>query len=136
MIERTLSIIKPDGVERRLIQQINEILFKRRLEVVKQILLVIPKNQAIELYEQHKIGSYFDRLIEYTISGPSMVQIIEGNHAVAVNIRIIGSADPLRAAQGTIRQLYGIDCPRNTVHGSDSITAAEREIGLFFGEVK
>ena len=133
-MEKTLSIIKPDAVERNLIGQIVSIFEKNSLTVhsIKKILL--SKKMAEDFYFVHKKKSFFNDLCTYMSSGPVVVMILEGNDAVAKNREIMGATNPKDATKGTIRNLYGISLDKNTVHGSDSKENAKIEIDFFFKE--
>jgi nucleoside-diphosphate kinase len=133
-MEKTLSIIKPDAVERNLIGQIVSIFEKNSLTVhsIKKILL--SKKMAEDFYFVHKKKSFFNDLCTYMSSGPVVVMILEGNDAVAKNREIMGATNPKDATKGTIRNLYGISLDKNTVHGSDSKENAKIEISFFFKE--
>ena len=131
-MEKTLSIIKPDAVERNLIGQIVSIFEKNSLIIhsIKKILL--SKKKAEEFYFVHKERPFFNDLCTYMSSGPVVVMVLEGNNSVVKNREIMGATNPKDAAKGTIRNLYGISLDKNSVHGSDSKENAKIEIDFFF----
>lgn len=130
--ERTLSIIKPDATARNKTGAINAIIEKAGLRIIAQKRVKWSKRQVQRFYAEHKGRSFFDDLCNYMISGPIVVQVLEGKNAIAKYRKIMGATNPKEAKEGTIRQLYGRALPKNTVHGSDSAESAEREIGLVF----
>ncbi|CAO6131569.1 Ndk Nucleoside diphosphate kinase [Candidatus Pelagibacterales bacterium] len=133
-MEKTLSIIKPDAVERNLIGQIVSIFEKNSLIIhsIKKILL--SKKMAEDFYFIHKERPFFNDLCTYMSSGPVVVMVLEGNNSVVKNREIMGATNPKDAAKGTIRNLYGISLDKNSVHGSDSKENAKIEIDFFFKE--
>ena len=133
-MEKTLSIIKPDAVERNLIGQIVSIFEKNSLIIhsIKKILL--SKKKAEEFYFVHKERPFFNDLCTYMSSGPVVVMVLEGKNSVVKNREIMGATNPKDAAKGTIRNLYGISLDKNSVHGSDSKENAKIEINFFFKE--
>ena len=133
-MEKTLSIIKPDAVERNLIGQIVSIFEKNSLIIhsIKKILL--SKKKAEEFYFIHKERPFFNDLCTYMSSGPVVVMVLEGNNSVVKNREIMGATNPKDATKGTIRNLYGISLDKNSVHGSDSKENAKIEINFFFKE--
>ena len=133
-MEKTLSIIKPDAVERNLIGQIVSIFEKNSLIIhsIKKILL--SKKMAEDFYFVHKERPFFNDLCTYMSSGPVVVMVLEGNNSVVKNREIMGATNPKDAAKGTIRNLYGISLDKNSVHGSDSKENAKIEIDFFFKE--
>jgi nucleoside-diphosphate kinase len=133
-MEKTLSIIKPDAVERNLVGQIVSIFEKNSLIVHSIKKIVLSKKMAEDFYFVHKKKSFFNDLCTYMSSGPVVVMILEGNDAVAKNREIMGATNPKDAAKETIRNLYGISLDKNTVHGSDSKENAKIEIDFFFKE--
>ena len=133
-MEKTLSIIKPDAVERNLVGQIVSIFEKNSLIVHSIKKIVLSKKMAEDFYFVHKKKSFFNDLCTYMSSGPVVVMILEGNDAVAKNREIMGATNPKDAAKQTIRNLYGISLDKNTVHGSDSKENAKIEISFFFKE--
>ena len=131
-IEQTLSIIKPDAVERNLIEKIKEIFLKNRLNIKDSKKIHITKDEAAEFYKVHQSKPFYNDLCAYLSSGPIMVMILEGEDAVKVNRKIMGATNPKDAGENTIRKLYGISIDKNSVHGSDSIDNAKKEIDFFF----
>tara|TARA_Y100000817_G_scaffold193150_1_gene150976 strand:+ start:263 stop:679 length:417 start_codon:yes stop_codon:yes gene_type:complete len=130
--EQTLSIIKPDAVERNLVDTIQKKFIGEKLKIVKAKKIQISKDEASEFYKVHQTKPFFDRLCSYLSSGPIVVMILEGNNAIEQNRRIMGSTDPKNADEGTLRKMYGLSIDKNTVHGSDSIENAKKEINFFF----
>ncbi len=131
-IERTLSIIKPDAVERNLTEKIKSIFLKNHLNVVSSKKIQVTKDEAAEFYKVHQSKPFYDNLCSYLSSGPIVVMILEGRNAILLNREIMGATDPKKAEQNTIRKLYGISIDKNSVHGSDSKENAENEINFFF----
>ena len=131
-IEQTLSIIKPDAVERNLIDKIKEKFIENKLVIKKQKKIQISKDEAAEFYKVHHTKPFYDRLCDYLSSGPIVVMILEGQNAISENRRIMGATDPKNAEEGTIRKLYGVSIDKNSVHGSDSESNAKKEIEFFF----
>ena len=131
-IEQTLSIIKPDAVERNLTENIKKFFLKNKLKIVKEKKIQVSKEEAAEFYKVHQTKPFFDRLCNYLSSGPITVMILEGENAIKENRRIMGATDPKNAENGTIRKQYGISIDKNSVHGSDSLDNAEKEIQFFF----
>ena len=131
-IEQTLSIIKPDAVERKLSEKIKSIFLKNNLTILETKKLHISKEEAAEFYKVHQSKPFYDQLCSYLSSGPIEVMILEGNDAVFKNRELMGATDPKNAKDGTIRKLYGISIDKNSVHGSDSIGNAQTEINFFF----
>jgi nucleoside-diphosphate kinase len=131
-VEYTFSIIKPDATKRNLIGKINSYLESAGLEIVAQKMVKLTKTQAEEFYTEHKARSFFSDLIEYMISAPVVLQVLKGEDAVAKNRKIMGVTNPADAADGTIRKDFAIDIEANSIHGSDSIDNANREIAFFF----
>ena len=132
MIEQTLSIIKPDAVERNLEDKIKSYFEKKNLKILKINILKILIDEALEFYKIHQTKPFYDRLCNYLSSGPIVVMVLEGENAIKENRRIMGSTNPKEAAEGTIRKLYGISIDKNSVHGSDSTDNAKQEINFFF----
>ena len=130
--EQTLSIIKPDAVERNLESNIVDIFTKSGLQIVNKKKIHISKDEASSFYEVHQSKPFFNDLCDYLSSGPIIVMILKGENAVKKNREIMGSTDPKMAAPGTIRKLYGISIDKNSVHGSDSLDNAKKEIKFFF----
>jgi nucleoside-diphosphate kinase len=130
--ERTFSIIKPDATRRNLTDQINARFTARGLHIVAQKKLHLTRNQAEEFYAVHKARPFFKGLVAFMISGPVVVQVLEGENAVALNREIMGATDPAKAAPGTIRKDFAESIEANSVHGSDSAESAKTEIAFFF----
>ena len=130
--EQTLSIIKPDAVERNLAEKIKIIFSKNNLIIKETKKLHISKDEAAEFYKVHQAKPFYDQLCSYLSSGPIEVIILEGENAVLKNRELMGATDPKNAADGTIRKLYGVSIDKNSVHGSDSVENAQKEIDFFF----
>jgi len=132
MIEQTLSIIKPDAVERSLEDKIKVFFEKKNLKVLKSKKVQITKEEAAEFYKAHQTKPFYKNLCNYLSSGPIVVMVLEGEGAVFKNRQIMGATDPLKAEKGTLRKMYGLSFDKNSVHGSDSTESAKTEIGFFF----
>ena len=132
MIEQTLSIIKPDAVERNLDNKIKTFFEKNNLKIVKSKKVKISKEEASEFYKVHRSKPFYDELCNYLSSGPIVVMILEGENAVLNNRKLMGATDPLKAEEGTLRKMYGISIDKNSVHGSDSVENGKIEIDFFF----
>ena len=130
--ELTLSIIKPDAVERNLSEKIKSIFLKNKLSILDTKKLHISKDEASEFYKVHQSKPFYDKLCSYLSSGPIEVLILQGDNAVLKNRELMGATDPKNAKDGTIRKLYGISIDKNSVHGSDSTENAKLEINFFF----
>ena len=130
--EQTLSIIKPDAVERNLEGNILEIFTKSGLKIINKKKIHISKDEASSFYEVHQSKPFYNDLCSYLSSGPIVVMILEGENAISLNRKIMGATDPKSADENTIRKLYGISIDKNSVHGSDSQTNAKKEIEFFF----
>ena len=131
-LEQTLSIIKPDAVERNLTDKIKLIFAKNNLHITDNKKIHISKEEAAEFYKVHQSKPFYNDLCEYLSSGPIVVMILEGKDAVVKNRKIMGATDPKNAEENTIRKLYGISIDKNSVHGSDSVDNAKKEIEFFF----
>ena len=131
-IEQTLSIIKPDAVERNLAEEIKNIFKKNNLEVKDSKKIHVTKDEASEFYKVHQSKPFYNDLCAYLSSGPIVVMILEGNNAVLANRKLMGATNPKEADENTIRKLYGISIDKNSVHGSDSLENAKKEINFFF----
>ena len=131
-IEKTLSIIKPDAVERNLTDEIKKIFLKNDLKVKESKKIHITKDEAAEFYKVHQSKPFYNDLCAYLSSGPIVVMVLEGNNAVAANRKIMGATNPKDADENTIRKLYGISIDKNSVHGSDSPENAKKELDFFF----
>ena len=131
-MEQTLSIIKPDAVERKLENEIKKFLEKNSLKILKIKKVKISKEEASEFYKAHQTKSFYGELCNYLSSGPIVVMILEGENAVSKNRQLMGATDPSKADEGTLRKMYGLSIDKNSVHGSDSIENAKTEINFFF----
>ena len=131
-IEKTLSIIKPDAVERNLTEEIKNIFIKNDLKIKDSKKIHITKDEASEFYKVHQSKPFYNDLCAYLSSGPIVVLILEGNNAVLANRKLMGATNPKEAEENTIRKLYGISIDKNSVHGSDSKENAKKEIDFFF----
>lgn len=133
-VERTLSIVKPDAVERNLIGAIYQRFEQGGLRIVAAKMLRLRQLDAEGFYAEHRERPFFKDLVSYMTSGPVMVQVLEGEDAVATNRRLMGATDPKKADAGTIRADFALSIDANAVHGSDSPTSAAREIAFFFNQ--
>ena len=131
-IEKTLSIIKPDAVERNLVEKIKDIFLKNKLNILDTKKLHITKDEASEFYKIHQSKPFYNDLCTYLSSGPIVVMVLEGENAVATYRKLMGATNPKDAEENTIRKLYGISIDKNSVHGSDSPVNAKKEIEFFF----
>ena len=131
-IERTLSIIKPDAVERNLESKIKEIFLKDNLNIIDSKKIKITKEEAEQFYKVHQSKPFYNDLCTYLSSGPIIVMILEGESVIIKNRELMGATDPKNASKGTIRNLYGKSKDKNSVHGSDSKENAKSEINFFF----
>ena len=130
--ERTFSILKPDATERNLTGAINAMIEQAGLRIVGQKRVRITREQAQRFYAVHKERPFFGELVDFMISGPVVVQVLEGENAIAKYREIMGATDPAKAADGTIRKLYAKSVGENSVHGSDAADTAAKEIAQFF----
>ena len=130
--EQTLSIIKPDAVERNLAEDIKNIFIKNNLNIKDSKKIHINKDEASEFYKVHQSKPFYNDLCAYLSSGPIVVMILEGENAVLANRKLMGATNPKDADDSTIRKLYGISIDKNSVHGSDSVENAKKEIKFFF----
>jgi len=133
-IERTFSILKPDATERNLTGAINAIIEKAGLRIVAQKRVRISRTEAEKFYSVHRERPFFRELVEFMISGPVVVQVLEGDNAIAKYREVMGATDPAKAAGGTIRKMHAKSIGENSVHGSDAPDTAVREIAQFFSE--
>ncbi len=131
-IEQTLSIIKPDAVERNLAEDIKKKFLDNNLKIIKSKKIQVNKDEASEFYKVHQSKPFYDRLCSYLSSGPIVVMVLEGVNAIEENRRLMGATDPKNAEKGTLRKLYGLSIDKNSVHGSDSKENAKKEINFFF----
>ena len=132
MIEQTLSIVKPDAVERNLENKIKSLFREKKLKILKSKKVHITKEEAAEFYKVHQTKPFYQNLCNYLSSGPVVVMVLEGDEAVSKYRQIMGATDPLKADEGTLRKMYGLSIDKNSVHGSDSAESAKTEIGFFF----
>ncbi len=130
--EQTLSIIKPDAVERNLSEEIKSIFKKNNLTIKESKKIHITKDEASEFYKVHQAKPFYNDLCSYLSSGPIIVMILEGKNAIQLNRKLMGATNPKDAEDGSIRKLYGISIDKNSVHGSDSPENAKIEINFFF----
>ena len=134
--ERTLSILKPDATRRNLTGKINTMLEAGGLRIVAQKRIRLTKQQAEGFYAEHASKGFFGGLTDFMSSGPVVVQVLEGENAIAKNREIMGATNPANAAEGTIRKTFAESIDANSAHGSDSPTSAEREISYFFAAIE
>ncbi len=134
--ERTLSIIKPDATRRNLTGKINAKFEEQGLRIVAQKRLLLTEAQAGKFYEVHKERPFYGELVSFMISGPVVVQVLEGDDAVAMNRKVMGATNPANAEAGTIRKEFAESIEANSVHGSDSLENAKKEIAFFFSETE
>jgi len=132
-MERTLSIIKPDGVEKNVIGEIYKRFEDSGLTIVEAKMLHLTRDQAEGFYAVHKERPFFNDLVDYMISGPVMVQVLEGENAIDKNRELMGATNPAEADEGSIRKDFATSIEKNTVHGSDGPDTAKEEISFFFG---
>ena len=133
-IEQTLSIIKPDAVQRNLDKEIKEIFKNKGFLIVKEKKIKIEKSEAEKFYKVHETKPFYDNLCTYLSSGPIVAMVLEKENAVIDNRKIMGATNPQEADEGTIRKKYGISIDKNSVHGSDSVKNAQIEINFFFND--
>ena len=131
-MEQTLSIIKPDAVERNLEEKIKFFFEDNNLKISKIKKVKISKEEAAEFYKVHQTKPFYNDLCNYLSSGPIIVMILEGENAVSKNRQLMGATDPSKANPGTLRKMYGISIDKNSIHGSDSLLNAKIEIDFFF----
>ena len=131
-VQRTFSIIKPDATKRNLTGAINAVFEKSGLRIVAQQRVRLTRAQAEGFYGEHKARGFFGELVDFMTSGPVVLQVLEGENAVAHHREVMGATDPAKAAEGTVRKLFAQSIGENSVHGSDSEASAEREINFFF----
>ena len=131
-VEQTLSIIKPDAVERNLENEIKEMFKNKGFLILKEKKIQIEKSEAEKFYKVHQTKPFYDDLCTYLASGPIVVMVLEKNNAVLGNRELMGATNPKDAEEGTIRQKYGLSIDKNSVHGSDSVENAKIEIDFFF----
>jgi nucleoside-diphosphate kinase len=131
-LEQTLSIIKPDAIERNLEKEIKNTFVNKGYKIVKEKKIMLEKSEAEEFYKVHQTKPFYNDLCEYLSSGPIVVMILEKENAIGENRSLMGATNPKEAEDGTIRKKYGISIDKNSVHGSDSSENAEKEINFFF----
>ena len=131
-VEQTLSIVKPDAVERNLDSEIKEMFKNKGFKIVKEKKIQIEKSEAEKFYKVHETKPFYNDLCSYLSSGPIVVMVLEKENAVLANRELMGATNPKEAADGTIRKKYGISIDKNSVHGSDSTDNAKIEIDFFF----
>ena len=132
MTEKTLSIIKPDAVERNLENKIKSFFETNGLKIVKSKKVKISKEEASEFYKVHQTKPFYNDLCNYLSSGPIVAMILEGDNVVEKNRELMGATDPIQAKDGTLRKMYGVSIDKNSVHGSDSVENGKIEIDFFF----
>jgi len=135
-IEQTLSIIKPDATSRNITGQVNSIIEKSGLKIIGQKRIKLSKETAGKFYEVHKERPFFQDLVSFMVSGPVIVQVLQGENAVALYRKVMGATNPKEAEIGTIRKEFALSIEANSVHGSDSIENAKKEISFFFSETE
>ena len=131
-IEQTLSIIKPDAIERNLDIKIKSFFEKNNLKISRSKKVKISKEEAAEFYKVHQTKPFYNNLCDYLSSGPIVVMILEGENAVSKNRQLMGATDPTKAEEGTLRKMYGLSIDKNSVHGSDNVANGKIEIDFFF----
>ena len=131
-LEQTLSIIKPDAVERNLQEEIKKTFLDNGFNILEEKKIQISKSEAEEFYRVHQSKPFYGDLCNYLSSGPIVVMILEKENAVSENRKLMGATDPTKADEGTLRKKYGISIDKNSVHGSDSLSNAKIEIDFFF----
>ena len=135
-IEQTLSIIKPDATSRNITGQVNSMIEKSGLKIIGQKRIKLTKETAGKFYEVHKERPFFKDLVSFMVSGPVIVQVLQGKNAVALYRKVMGATNPQEAEAGTIRKEFALSIEANSVHGSDSIENAKKEISFFFSETE
>jgi len=132
MIEQTLSIIKPDAVERDLDSKIKSFFEKNNIKILKSRKVKISREEASEFYKVHQTKPFYEKLCNYLSSGPIVAMVLEGEDVVSKNRQLMGATDPTKAEEGTLRKMYGLSIDKNSVHGSDSVKNGKIEIDFFF----
>ena len=135
-VEKTLSIIKPDATKRNLTGLINTKFEKAGLRIIAQKRLQLTRSMAEKFYEIHKDRPFYNDLVDFMISGPVVVQVLEGDNAVKLNRDVMGATNPEDAEEGTIRKEFAESIEANSVHGSDSLENAQKEISFFFANIE
>lgn len=136
MLQRTFSMIKPDATKRNLIGEIIVRLEKKGLKIIAAKMVSLTPQQAAGFYAEHAGKPFYESLIQNMTAGPIVVQVLEGEFAIAKNREVMGVTDPEKADEGTIRKDFAVSMQQNSVHGSDSVESAAREIGYFFSEIE
>ena len=131
-LEQTLSIIKPDAVERNLDKEIKEMFSQKNFKIIKEKKIQVTKSEAEQFYKTHETKPFYNDLCAYLSSGPIVVMILEKENVVLANRELMGATNPKEAKEGTIRKKFGISIDKNSVHGSDSVENAKIEINFFF----
>ena len=134
--EQTLSIIKPDATSRNITGQVNSMIEKSGLKIIGQKRIKLTEEIAGKFYEVHKERPFFQDLVSFMVSGPVIVQVLQGENAVALYRKVMGATNPQEAEVGTIRKEFALSIEANSVHGSDSIENAKKEISFFFSETE
>ena len=134
--EQTLSIIKPDATSRNITGQVNSLIEKSGLKIIGQKRIKLTEETAGKFYEVHKDRPFFQDLVSFMVSGPVIVQVLQGDNAVALYRKVMGATNPEEAELGTIRKEFALSIEANSVHGSDSIENAKKEISFFFSETE
>ena len=135
MIEQTLSIIKPDAIERNLDIEIKNFFEKNNLKISRSKKVKISKEEAAEFYKMHQTKLFYNKLCDYLSSGPIVVMILDGENAVLKNRQLMVATDPTKPEEGTLRKMYGLSIDKNSVHGSDSLANGKIEIDFFFNKI-
>ena len=135
-IQQTLSIIKPDATKRNLTGKINSKLEDSGLKIIAQKRILLSKTQAEDFYKVHQERPFYNDLVKFMISGPVVVQVLEGENAVSKNREVMGATNPDEAEDGTIRKEFAVSLAANSVHGSDSLENAKIEISFFFSQIE
>ena len=135
-IQQTLSIIKPDATKRNLTGKINSKFEQSGLKIIAQKRILLSKAQAKDFYKVHQERPFYDDLVKFMISGPVVVQVLEGENAVSKNREVMGATNPAEAEEGTIRKEFAVSLEANSVHGSDSLENAKIEISFFFSRIE
>ena len=131
-IEKTLSIIKPDAVERNLDNEIKKEFINKGFKIIKEKKIQLAKSEAEQFYKVHETKPFYNDLCNYLSSGPIMVMVLEKEGAVTANRELMGATDPKKADEGTLRKKFGVSIDKNSVHGSDSLENAKIEVNFFF----
>lgn len=135
-MERTLAILKPDAVLRNITGKVNAMIEDAGLRIVAQKMIHLTAEQAEEFYQEHKDKAFFTGMVNFMISAPVIVEVLEGENAIACYRKIMGATNPAIAEEGTIRKTFALSIDKNTVHGSDSPETARREVAFFFSEIE